>query len=268
MFLLAAMFGAGRLDVAMSAPTAATCKTVFSGTEPQCSEYQVSSSSMANGQTFYICQCTKCNSGYHISGNRSEYKYYGSDYLHLPNGCAVGDGDSGGVTQTCPSGSSLCTQCKGPSVTINGKMYCGMWADTSSTKTCSGSPGASASFQMSKCCNSNGYAVGGVDGYFVQGCKPGFALNYAKTACVCDIGYYGTNSSCTRCPESDGINGFTAGIGKTQITDCYFPADFELTDSTGKYKYIQDCYSHPCAMKETLQCEQSVFFCLLQKILI
>lgn len=236
-----AMLWCGHLGAALSAPTSATCKTAFAGTEPQCSEYDVFSSSLANGQVLYICTCTKCNSGYHIEGNHSTYKSYGSYNMYLPNGCVVGDGSGGGTTTTCSTG-SLCTMCKGPSVTINGTMYCGMWADTNGTKTCSGSPGAAASYQMSKCCNSDGYAVGSVSGCYSIACKPGFVLNYNKTACVCNVGYYGTSSSCTQCPSSGGIAGLTAGIGKTQITDCYFPAGLKLSDTNGTFEYTQDCY--------------------------
>lgn len=239
-FLLAAMFGAGRLDVAFAAITAATCKDAFASTEPQCSEYSVSTASLSASNDLYVCTCIKCNSGYHITRNHDEYKYYGPDYLYLPNGCEAGSSGGGGtVSKRCDTG-GLCTICKGPSVTINGQIYCGIWSD--GTKTCSAGPGASVAYLMSECCDSNGYAVGGRQVCHIMGCKPSFAPNDDKTACLCDIGYYGDISSCTRCPASGGVNGLTAGIGKTKITDCYFPAGLKISDANGTYEYTQGCY--------------------------
>ena len=240
MFLLAVTFGVGRLDVAVSAPTSATCKDAFASTEPQCSEYSVGTATLSTGNDLYVCTCTKCNTGYYITRNHNEYKYYGPDYLYLPNGCAAGGSGGGGtVTKTCTTG-SLCTMCKGPSVTINGQIYCGMWSD--GTRTCTAGPAASAAYLMSECCDSAGYAVGGSQVCRIMGCKPGFALNDDKTACVCNVGYYGNTTACTQCPSSGGINGLTAGIGKTQITDCFFPAGLKLPGTNGTFEYNQDCY--------------------------
>lgn len=226
-------------------PTAATCQQVFSGVSPNCTEYDIFTSQMSSGVTIYVCQCTQCASGYHIDEISSTYKEYGGNSFFSANGCAVGTGTgssgSGSSPEECSTG-SLCTTCKGPNVKINGQVYCGMWADTNATKTC-GSTELTVSFVMSKCCNDNGYAVGASSGCYIMSCKKtGFAPNDDKTACVCDIGYYGNTTSCTRCPAEGGVNGFTTGRGKSSVTDCYIPAGVTLSDTAGQYKYGQDCY--------------------------
>ncbi|MDE6482091.1 MAG: hypothetical protein K2L25_04715 [Alphaproteobacteria bacterium] len=155
----------------------------------------------------------------------------------------TGGGGGGTTTKTCSKG-SLCTMCKGPNVTINGQIYCGLWADTNGVKTCSASSvGANVAYTMSPCCDSDGKAVGGATGCYVISCKTGMVASDAKTSCVCDVGYYGTTTTgCTRCPASGGTYGLTSGKGSTQITDCYFPAGLLIKDTTGTYQYTQDCY--------------------------
>lgn len=226
---------------AMAAPTAATCQQTFSSIESNCMEYEISSIEMSSDKTLYICTCAQCPSGYHIEGAHSVYKDYDGYAFFLPNGCAVGSGSGGSGSNSCSTG-SLCTICKGPSVKVNGQIYCGMWADTKAVKTCSGSPGSNVSYVMSQCCDSDGYAVGGSSGCYVMSCKSGFTSNDDRTACVCAVGYYGTTSSCTRCPAEGGVYGFTAGIGTSSITDCYIPAGVTISDSIGEYQYGEDCY--------------------------
>lgn len=61
----------------------------------------------------------------------------------------------------------------------------------------------------------------------------------------CIAGYYGSGSSCTRCPSSGGVYG-TSAVGSTSITSCYMPSGttISFSDSTGSgtEKYTSDCY--------------------------
>lgn len=228
-------------------PTADMCKEVFANNPSQCTTYDLSTATMSttDDDKIYICTCTTCADGYHI-GSGGIYKDYGLYYFHRANTCVKNDSTEGGggtTTKTCSKG-SLCTMCKGPNVTINGQIYCGMWADTNGVKTCSASSGgANVAYTMSPCCDSDGKAVGGATGCYVIACKTGMVASDAKTSCVCDVGYYGTTTTgCTRCPASGGTYGTTNGKGNTQITNCYFPAGLSIKDSVGTYQYTQDCY--------------------------
>ncbi len=243
---LCLVFGVGLLNAAHAAPTAATCKTVFENNPKQCETYSIQEATNSDGSKLYICNCDRCSDGYHLDVG---YEYINSNYNFMrANTCKKDDATGGGTTrpQKCTTG-SLCTTCKGPRVTINGQMYCGIWANTKSVNTCDattvGAASANAAYTMSPCCDSDGYAVGGATGCYIMSCKSGMVLSDGKTSCVCDIGYYGTTTAgCTRCPASGGVYGLTAAKGKTQITDCFFPAGMEQKDSKGTYVYSQDCY--------------------------
>lgn len=59
-----------------------------------------------------------------------------------------------------------------------------------------------------------------------------------KTYTACKPGYYLSAGTCVACPES----GTSADKNNSGITDCYIPADTTITDETGEYTYISDCY--------------------------
>ncbi|MDE6570740.1 MAG: hypothetical protein K2L95_00775 [Alphaproteobacteria bacterium] len=239
--------GWGMSPPGMAAPTAATCKEVFANNPSQCTSYSISTATQGDGSTLYICTCQVCSDGYHIN-NGSQY-VSSSVSFYRANTCARddsgGSGSGGGTTvrpSRCSTG-SLCTQCKGPSVTVNGQMYCGMWASDKNTHTCTASPGTLAAYSMSACCDSDGYAVGTTNACYVIACESGRVASDDRRSCVCDIGYYGNVSDgCTRCPASGGIYGLTESKGKTEITDCYFPVGLSTKDTFGTYQFTQDCY--------------------------
>lgn len=58
----------------------------------------------------------------------------------------------------------------------------------------------------------------------------------------CAAGYYGTTtngtSGCTKCPTPGTSNTGT----NTSMTQCYIPADTEMSDSSGTYIYTKNCY--------------------------
>lgn len=58
----------------------------------------------------------------------------------------------------------------------------------------------------------------------------------------CKIGYYGTGTSCTRCPYENGIYGTTATLGATAKTECYIPSGTSFSDSTGSGIYSGNSY--------------------------
>lgn len=233
---------------AYGAPTVSTCKTVFTSPS-QCTTYSLSTAGAPNAPDgkLYICTCEVCSDGYHL-GSGSTNVIAGGYYMMRANTCAAntssGSSGSGSGTSrpsSCSTG-SLCTMCKGPSVTINGQLYCGMWASTNNTGNCTTPPGANVAYTMSPCCNTDGKAVGYTTGCYVSSCKTGMVVSDDKKQCVCDIGYYGTASSgCTQCPALGGMNGLTREKGKKLITDCFIPAGYIMQDSTGKYKFTSDC---------------------------
>ena len=76
-------------------------------------------------------------------------------------------------------------------------------------------------------------------------CNAGYGYNSIMQSCtVCRVGYYssGGTTACTRCPSSGGVYGTTDSTGSTAITDCFIPADTDMTDTTGTYHFADDCY--------------------------
>ncbi len=82
-------------------------------------------------------------------------------------------------------------------------------------------------------------------------CEP----NYTSGVCDsywgylyrCVRGYYGNPTSsnqnaCVRCPAINGIYGTTVAADTTSISGCYIPSGTELSDTTGKYEFSQNCY--------------------------
>jgi len=73
-------------------------------------------------------------------------------------------------------------------------------------------------------------------------CNTGWQYSYR-----CARGYYGNptasdTKNCVRCPTLSGAQGTTPGGGATVIRDCYIPSGIELSDTTGKYEFSDDCY--------------------------
>lgn len=73
----------------------------------------------------------------------------------------------------------------------------------------------------------------------------------------CASGSYGnptsSTSGCSRCPSVGSDSAVGSGavtmavpgqsvVGATDITDCYAEADTQYSDSTGKFKFTEDCY--------------------------
>lgn len=86
---------------------------------------------------------------------------------------------------------------------------------------------------------------GGCDKVETQGCVA--TTCKTTTSARCQKGYYGTAtlnasntscSGCTPCPAS----GTTAETGATAITECYIPSGTTSSDTTGAFKYTENCY--------------------------
>ena len=78
-------------------------------------------------------------------------------------------------------------------------------------------------------------------------CNPGYRYNSLLKSCaLCQQGYYkaGTGTAaCSRCPSPDGVvYGTTDSTGSTSKTDCFIPADTDISDTTGTYQFTGDCY--------------------------
>lgn len=97
-----------------------------------------------------------------------------------------------------------------------------------------------------------------IDGFFVEPMpryetRCGGLLTNRKCEYRCAAGSYGSptssTSGCSRCPYiGGGGTSFILNIygnseaGSTGITDCYAEADTEYSDSTGTFKFTDDCY--------------------------
>lgn len=218
------------------------CIATFARYVPNCAEWSFQES---GGQ--YFCYCDVCAQGYYKVGSSG----HNTGQWILANECAKqdsgdsGTGTGGGTTPTatCPSGYAKCTtgQCHGPSVTIDGVIWCGNL--DSGVKVCSTKPSyVTSAYFMSDCCKTGAYtAADNPTSCVFMGCATGMTLQNGK--CVCAQGYYGTASTgCEDCPSLDGIKGTTSGVGTDDITGCYIPGNTIYSDTSGEYKYIQDCY--------------------------
>lgn len=148
---------------------------------------------------------------------------------------------------------------------------------TSLAKCCSGNMCTSAYVAGCKTCTTNLDCGGGpilttcpdecplaswtlvdVDG-IVTNITPRYETRCVSGACKyrCASGSYGnptsSTSGCSRCPSVSSSSSGGAGAmimfdpgkseaGSTDITDCYAEADTEHSDSTGKFKFTDDCY--------------------------
>lgn len=240
--VLALFIGAG-INCGAYAVTPATCLSLFQHRgDVTCEQYSVEEYGVNSGSVYrYLCTCEKCPDGYHIEGDTDDWSAMLVSMTVCKKNPASGDSGTGTdrpTETTCKDyGGTLCTACRGPSVTINGQIYCGMWANTGSVQSCT-IAGAGSAYLMGPCCNSEAQTVGYTSGCYAMGCKSGMqpAINYKS--CTCKIGYYGSaSSSCTQCPSS----GLTDETGAAQITDCFIPSGVTLTDGTGSYQYSDRC---------------------------
>lgn len=64
-----------------------------------------------------------------------------------------------------------------------------------------------------------------------------------STAYLCDIGYYGTNGNCTKCPSHGTYNAdaTTPGLGAGAMQACYFASGDPFSDGTGSGVFTADC---------------------------
>lgn len=143
---------------------------------------------------------------------------------------------------------------------------------TSLAKCCSGNTCTSAYVVGCKTCTTNfdcealttcpdecplaSWTLVDVDG-IVTNITPRYETRCVSGACKyrCASGSYGnptsSTSGCSRCPSvSSGSSGGmlimadygNSDAGATDITDCYAEADTQYSDSTGKFKFTDDCY--------------------------
>lgn len=80
----------------------------------------------------------------------------------------------------------------------------------------------------------------------VANCNTLTCICSKKTEYRCAEGYYGSStngtSGCIKCPSLDGISGNSAS-GTQTITNCYIPANTNLSDSAGTYVFTpSNCY--------------------------
>lgn len=80
----------------------------------------------------------------------------------------------------------------------------------------------------------------GAEGY----CDSYLTCSYNYEYWVCATGYYGDGeTTCTKCPELDGVHGETTSYGATSVSSCYIPANTNLNDAFGTYKFSSNCYA-------------------------
>ena len=61
------------------------------------------------------------------------------------------------------------------------------------------------------------------------------------TSVSCDANYYRLSLSCRSCPILGGVAGVSAA-GSTSIKSCYIPANTNIEDTLGTFKFTSDCY--------------------------
>lgn len=58
----------------------------------------------------------------------------------------------------------------------------------------------------------------------------------------CAAGYFDNNQTCYSCAEVTGNTNATSEEKVTSIEDCYIPQMIAMSDTTGTFAYINDCY--------------------------
>ena len=177
------------------------------------------------------------------------------------------------TTSTVPSGYSV----RSSGVTVNS--YC---SSSTTVYTCNGTYRACDSFMFCNSCTggrvptsvtspSNGYCdrittadccvqcsnctsdtnwVNAGTGYMRRASRTCSCSGSCNTTYVyaCATGYYGhsTNgtSGCTKCPTPSNNAYVTTVVTReeTTVSDCYIPAGFPTSDSSGSYSYTANCY--------------------------
>ncbi|MDE5615523.1 MAG: hypothetical protein K2I81_01680 [Alphaproteobacteria bacterium] len=230
-------------------PTVDDCIAAFARDVPECTSWHFYISNEGTDYEAYRCSCSKCADGYYTVGSSISRAPW---YLHSEcakstsesgSGSGSGSGTGGGIS--CPTGYSKCTagQCHGPSVTIDGVIYCGNLE--SGVSVCTSRPSyVTSAYFMSPCCKDGAYtALNSLASCKFMACASGMTMNEAHTTCLCNKGYYGTAmAGCTECPSSGGVKGTTNSVGTEKITGCFIPSGSQASDSTGLYKYQTDCY--------------------------
>lgn len=97
--------------------------------------------------------------------------------------------------------------------------------------------------------NAGGIVMAGVPRYET---RCGGLITNRKCEYRCAAGAYGSptssTSGCSICPTIVGEISMVGAVygnseaGSTDITDCYAEADTEYSDSTGKFRFTDDCY--------------------------
>lgn len=204
---------------------------------------------------------TQCQSGWvWCQGNTATEGCCAPNYIVCGNGeyCTSGAGGDGGgddSTTTCTGP----TQCSSANYTENSITNCSVYGNnicykqgtlTTMVRTCNTCATGYTRLQQTVTlsrgvCNNRTVTyymcqksidIGDGDGDDEGGTKPPIQQ-------LCQDGYYKDGTSCSKCPEyADGVYGQTGVLNADSITDCYIPVDTVLSDSTGTYVYLQDCY--------------------------
>lgn len=187
--------------------TVQNCTSCTSGYYP--SQITVPSSGVCSTVTFSSC-CTQC---YDCTSD-TDYQYYSPGYLRKANrwcNCGVcetsyvykcADGYYGNPGDQ-PTGCEPCKECE-------------------------------------NCESDTEWKPQQIEGWVVKvirtcECDGSCVIDEIINACA--AGYYMSSSGCTRCP-GDG----DSAVASWNITDCFIPGGQTLSDETGSYEYISDCY--------------------------
>ena len=190
------------------------------GNPGTCSAYGVSNATGARLHVLNANNSFSCNAGY--GGCRCNSGYYASNQSCVK--CSVGYKCTGGSLvpkgMTTKVGSTAC-----------GSGYYQPATGGSTCLSCASGYYNNRTAQ-SRCtaCSSGTYA----NGTGRSKCDP------------CGMGYYQSltgQKSCTTCPPLGGEMMPTDGNGANNISKCYVPADFDITDSAGHtYVFTANCY--------------------------
>ncbi len=80
--------------------------------------------------------------------------------------------------------------------------------------------------------------------FVICNCNPGYHMVYTpdRDGCTCEknctTGFYGDGRVCSPCPAPGTTD---AAIYSNQITECFVPANENITDNSGTYQYTANC---------------------------